>query len=415
MAAALNFQPRDHSMQSRFHRVHASGVELVETSAAGSPFRILVADDQPDVVTALRLLLKGEGFQAEGVSSPRGILEAVDRDVFDVVLMDLNYSRDTTSGREGLELLAELLRRPHAPGVVVMTAWGSIELAVEAMRRGARDFVLKPWENERLTKILREQAEASRQRRVQAVSLQARDEFGETERMTAARVQQRLFPSQAPSLATLQCAALCKQAGAVGGDYYDFLEVGPGRLGLVLADVCGKGMAAALLMANLQATLRSRFPAFVDDLPALLHDVNELFCRATQPEHYASLFLGVYDEAGRRLRYVNCGHFPPLLLRAGGGLEKLDATATVLGMFEAVTIEAGEIELHAGDLLVIYSDGAVETRGEDGEEFGQTRLGEACRRHGGIAAEAIPALVAEEIAAFGRQEDDLTIVVGKVR
>jgi DNA-binding NtrC family response regulator len=141
MAAALNFQPHDYSMQSEFHPLHA-GVEPAQTGAPSGPFRILVADDQPDVVTALRLLLKGEGFQTEGVSSPSGILEAVERDVFDVVLMDLNYSRDTTSGREGLELLAELLQRPSAPGVVVMTAWGSVELAVEAMRRGACDFVL---------------------------------------------------------------------------------------------------------------------------------------------------------------------------------------------------------------------------------------------------------------------------------
>jgi sigma-B regulation protein RsbU (phosphoserine phosphatase) len=295
-----------------------------------------------------------------------------------------------------------------------MTAWGSVELAVEAMRRGACDFVLKPWENERLTKTLREQAEASRQRRFQATSLGLRDEFAEHERTTATRVQQRLFPSQAPSLTTLQCAALCKQAGAVGGDYYDFLDAGAGRLGFVLADVCGKGIAAALLMANLQATLRSRFPSFVDDLPRLLHDVNELFCRATQPEHYASLFLGVYDELSRRLRYVNCGHFPPLVLRAGGGLEKLDATATALGMFDAVTIEVGEIELRAGDLLVAYSDGAVETRGGDGEEFGPIRLAESCKRYAALAAEAIPAAVAEEILLFGRQEDDLTMVVGKV-
>jgi serine phosphatase RsbU (regulator of sigma subunit) len=182
----------------------------------------------------------------------------------------------------------------------------------------------------------------------------------------------------------------------------------------VLADVCGKGMAAALLMANLQATLRSRFPSLADDLPALLHGVNDLFCHATRPEHYASLFLGVYEEAGRRLRYANCGHFPPLVLRAGGGLEKLDATATVLGMFDSVTIEVGEIGLKTGDLLVVYSDGAVEARRADGEEFGQARLADACRRHDGLAPEKIPTAVAVEITAFGRQEDDLTMVVGKV-
>src|SRR5262244_1643398 len=121
--------------------------------------RILVADDQPDVLEALRLLLKGEGFKIESASSPAGILEAVDSDEFDAVLMDLNYARDTTSGQEGLDLLSQL--RSHDPTlpIVVMTAWGSVELAVEAMRRGARDFVQKPWENSRLLTILRTQIE----------------------------------------------------------------------------------------------------------------------------------------------------------------------------------------------------------------------------------------------------------------
>src|SRR5437868_8146661 len=124
--------------------------------------RVLIADDQPDVLEALRLLLKGEGFKIESASSPAGILEAIDGDEFDAVLMDLNYARDTTSGQEGLDLLSQL--RSHDPTlpIVVMTAWGSVEVAVEAMRRGARDFVQKPWENARLLTILRTQVELAR-------------------------------------------------------------------------------------------------------------------------------------------------------------------------------------------------------------------------------------------------------------
>ena len=111
--------------------------------------RVLIADDQPDVLEALRLLLKGEGYRIETAGSPAAILEAIDGDEFDAVLMDLNYARDTTSGQEGLDLLSQL--RAHDPTlpVVVMTAWGSVEVAVEAMRRGARDFVQKPWDNAR--------------------------------------------------------------------------------------------------------------------------------------------------------------------------------------------------------------------------------------------------------------------------
>src|SRR5688572_22012746 len=121
--------------------------------------RVLIADDQADVLEALRLLLKGEGYQIEAVTSPAGIMSAIDAREFEVVLMDLNYARDTTSGQEGLDLLTRINAVDATLPIVVMTAWGSIELAVEAMRRGARDFVQKPWENARLLSIIRTQIE----------------------------------------------------------------------------------------------------------------------------------------------------------------------------------------------------------------------------------------------------------------
>jgi DNA-binding NtrC family response regulator len=123
--------------------------------------RILIADDQVDVIEALRLLLKSAGFQSEAVTSPQAVLRAVDTSDFDAVLMDLNYARDTTSGHEGLDLITRLRAIDSTLPVVVMTAWGSVEVAVEAMRRGARDFVQKPWENERLLSVLRTQVELS--------------------------------------------------------------------------------------------------------------------------------------------------------------------------------------------------------------------------------------------------------------
>src|SRR5262245_24602761 len=119
--------------------------------------RLLIADDQPDVLEALRLLLKGEGYRIESAGSPAAILESIDATEFDAVVMDLNYARDTTSGQEGLDLLSQLRSHDQTLPVIVMTAWGSVELAVEAMRRGARDFVQKPWENARLLTIVRTQ------------------------------------------------------------------------------------------------------------------------------------------------------------------------------------------------------------------------------------------------------------------
>jgi sigma-B regulation protein RsbU (phosphoserine phosphatase) len=378
------------------------------------PYRALVADDQPDVLTALRLLLKVQGFETVAASSPEGVLRALDEQDFDVLLMDLNYTRDTTSGKEGLDLLERLKGMDQAPPVVVMTAWGSIELAVEAMRRGARDFVPKPWENQRLVATLREHAEARRQgalsRQPDAAADGAADEI-----RIAGQVQRKLFPHKTPSLRTLECSAYCRQAGPVGGDYYDFLDLGPGRLGLVLADVSGKGVAAALLMANLQASLRSRGPYAWNDLPGVIQAVNQLFCESTERERYATLFFGCYDDSRRTLRYANCGHYPPVVVRAGEEVTRLDSTATVLGLFDRVEVAVGQVELEPGDLLAIFSDGVIEARGRSGEEFGEERLVRLLRRHQGREISEIPPALSDSLmsyAAFG-QEDDLTLVVAR--
>ncbi len=141
--------------------------------------KVLIADDQADVLAALRLLLKGERFEIESASSPAGVLKAVDSQELDVVLIDLNYARDTTSGNEGLDLLTRIRSADPTLPVVVMTAWGSVDLAVEAMRRGARDFIQKPWDNARLLTVLRTQVELGealrRGQRLEAENLALRD------------------------------------------------------------------------------------------------------------------------------------------------------------------------------------------------------------------------------------------------
>src|SRR2546427_1441980 len=142
--------------------------------------KILIADDQADVLAALRLLLKGERFQIETASSPAGVLRAIDTEEFDVVLIDLNYARDTTSGSEGLDLLTRIRAADPMLPIVVMTAWGSVDLAVEAMRRGARDFIQKPWDNARLLAVLRTQIDLAqalrRGQRLEAENLTLRDD-----------------------------------------------------------------------------------------------------------------------------------------------------------------------------------------------------------------------------------------------
>jgi serine phosphatase RsbU (regulator of sigma subunit) len=149
----------------------------------------------------------------------------------------------------------------------------------------------------------------------------------------ARQVQTRLLPQMMPPLETLEYAGGCIQAREVGGDYYDFLDLGPGRLGIVLADISGKGISGVLLMANLQANLCTQYAVALEDLPRLLRPVNRLFYENTPDDCYATLFFGDYDDSGRQLRCANSGHNPPLLLHASEKLERLAATTTVLGLF----------------------------------------------------------------------------------
>jgi sigma-B regulation protein RsbU (phosphoserine phosphatase) len=240
----------------------------------------------------------------------------------------------------------------------------------------------------------------------------------------AKEVQARLLPQTAPNLETLECAGRCLQAWRVGGDYYDFLELGRGQVGLVLADVSGKGVHAALLVANLQAHLRSliRFtrgatglmtPA---DLVETLQQVNRILWKSTAAQHYATLFIGVYDDSSRRLSYVNCGHNPPMLLRADGSVDRLESTATVIGLFEKWDCVAREIRIDPGDLLAIFSDGVTEAMlGE--EEFGESRFLDDLRRTRRMPLERVVTSVFASVQQFsaGNQSDDLTLVVARAK
>ncbi len=231
----------------------------------------------------------------------------------------------------------------------------------------------------------------------------------------AKQVQARLLPQRLPSMKTLQYAGVCIQARQVGGDYYDFLELRPGRLALVLADIAGKGISGALLMANLQANLRSQYAVALDDLPRLLKSVNQLFYENSGDSSYATLFFADYDDTSRRLRYVNCGHLSPLLLRAEGRLERLTTTATVLGLFQKWECSVAEVQVAAGDILVLYTDGVTEAENREGEQFGESRLAETTltQRHLPIPSllEAIVAAVQE--FSYGEQADDITLVLAR--
>ena len=231
----------------------------------------------------------------------------------------------------------------------------------------------------------------------------------------AKEVQLRLFPQTLPSLETLDYAGVCLQARQVGGDYYDFLALGSGRLGLVLGDISGKGIAAALLMANLQANLRTQYAVALDEPERFLRSVNDLFYQNTAENAYASLFFGEYDDRTQCLRYANCGHLSPLLLRADGSLERLHSTCMVLGLFKEWDCAFGNCRLRGGDSLLFYTDGITESPDTAGEEFGELRLIEALQRHANLPSPQLLSAIVTDVQNFSPQEqfDDITLIVAK--
>jgi len=233
----------------------------------------------------------------------------------------------------------------------------------------------------------------------------------------AKQVQARLFPQDLPVLRTLEYAGMCQQARQVGGDYYDFLATGRERLCLAIGDVAGKGIGAALLMANLQANLRTQCAMGFDEPAQLMRSMNRLFCENTPENSYATFFFSEYSDQTGRLRYANCGHLPALIVRDGGELERLESTATVLGRFPRWECSIGETSLYAGDTLALYTDGVTEPGSADGEEFGEHRLLNCLKRHRDRSASDIVSAIIDEVRRYTphEQQDDITLIVAKCR
>jgi hypothetical protein len=236
--------------------------------------------------------------------------------------------------------------------------------------------------------------------------------------VVARAVQRWLFPRQKPRLRTLEYSGKCVQARTVGGDYYDFLDLGAGHLGFVLADVAGKGVAAALLMANLQGNIHNRGGIDPHDLPAMLAALNHHLYEHSEANRYATLFFGCYDDDARSLAYVNCGHNPPLLLRNHGVVDRLEATATVLGLFGSWQCAVGRTHMDPGDVLSIFTDGVIEAATSNGDEFGESRLLSVLQDSRELSSATILSKVeraVEEFRCGERPHDDLTLVVARAQ
>ncbi len=252
------------------------------------------------------------------------------------------------------------------------------------------------------------------QRKARAEKLEA-ERRAAHELEIAKQVQARLFPQIQPELRTLKYAGVCLQAREVGGDYFDFLSLGPQRLGLVVGDVSGKGIGAALLMANLQASVRSQSALAFDEPLAMLRSVNRLFFDNTVDNSFASLFFAEYDDSTRLLRYANCGHLPGVLLRSNGDVERLGSTSTLLGLFSDWDCCMEERELSSGDVLALYTDGITEASNERGEEFGEQYLIDVLHANRELPCHTLLETVVEEVRRFSphAQHDDITAIVAK--
>jgi sigma-B regulation protein RsbU (phosphoserine phosphatase) len=367
--------------------------------------RILIADDQPDLLDALKLLLKGEGIEYDAVTSPEAALNALNARPFDLVLMDLNYTGDTTSGREGIDLLARVQVVDALLPVIVMTGWGSVDLAVEAMRRGVRDFVQKPWDNAQLLATLHKEIEAGRARR--------REDAAERRELSEAlKIQQRLLPQEVPPIDGWELSVSWQPASGVGGDCFDTIRFGDTRLAISIADVVGKGIPAALLMSNLQAAVRA-FASEAVEPKALCHQVNRILCGNIAEGRFISFFYSVLDAPTGVMTYTNAGHYLPMLVRADGTVERLGAGGPVLGVLAHAEYEQAQVSIGQRDRLVMFTDGLTEARSDDDEEFGEERLLDAAVAHRTCSAPALQARLADTVATFtgGRLQDDATLIV----
>jgi sigma-B regulation protein RsbU (phosphoserine phosphatase) len=383
--------------------------------------RILIADDQRDMLEALSMLLRNHGYQVHTVNSPEAILAALREQPFDLLLMDLNYTRDTTSGREGLDLLTSLTALGDLP-IVVMTGWGSVDLAVEAMQHGVGDFVQKPWDNARLIATLRKQIEEGRRRQAARQSQeqdelrvqQAFDELRQRDEeiQEAHNIQERLVPWEIPQLPGYEIDAAWRPARSVGGDYFDVLKLSENSLAICIGDVAGKGVPAALLMSNLQATVHG-FAGTQVPPAELCSRVNQATLPHVGENRFITFFYGLLDAPARRLAYVNAGHNPPLLVRRDGSCQRLRDGGPVLGLVPNWQGRPGQVELAPGDRLILFTDGITEATDAGGEEFQEERLLTLVTNYRHLRPGAIREKIMAALREFAgdKWNDDATLLV----
>jgi serine phosphatase RsbU (regulator of sigma subunit) len=379
----VNVFVRDQERSLRFF-VDQLGFELVMDVRFASGNRWIQVSP-PDGTASLALMLPRPGTEDENFVGRSGGVSFVTEDVFG------KY-------KEWSERGVKFAIPPQTP------AWGGVFCRFEDP--DGNPFMLVGFD---------EMTQAIEARRRAVAAYEEGQRRARQELEIAKQVQARLFPQRVPPIPTLDYAGVCLQARSVGGDYYDFLDLGNERVALVIGDIAGKGIAAALLMANLQANLRSQCVNAVEHPERVLNLVNRLLFESTVAGAYATLLFAEFDHGTGCVRFANCGHVPALLVRRDGSIERLDSTCTVLGMFEDWQCAMAESRMNSGDMLALYTDGVTESFNEAQEEFGEDRLIEALQRNCRLSAQELAAAVVDEVAQFSGKEqfDDITLIIAK--
>jgi sigma-B regulation protein RsbU (phosphoserine phosphatase) len=360
--------------------------------------RALVVDDEEPARERLGRLLSGCGVEVVAEATDgREALSRIDELAPDLVFLDIQMP-----GLSGLDVAASL--RPPRPRIVFCTAFD--QFAIDAFEHHAVDYLLKPVNRDRLARtVARVSDEIREQRRVAH------------EQEEAVRTQARLMPTGALTVVGLDCAGACRPAQGVSGDYYDFLAIGPDRVGLALGDVSGKGTYAGLLGAAIQARLQALAARGSGEPAQLLADLNRLTVGTLEGNRFATVYLAIYDARQRTLVYASAGHPPALVVSADGAVRELGATGPAIGWSSDARFGQSVVAVQPGDVLVISSDGVTEATDPSGQLFGVDALAAAVRRAAQRPSEDIVLDVFRALDRFGAglpAEDDRTLVVAKV-
>jgi sigma-B regulation protein RsbU (phosphoserine phosphatase) len=390
-----------------------AGVAGGPTAAAGG--RVLVVDDNEVNRDVLSRRLAREGYAVTLAADGAEALSLLARDSFDLVLLDIMMP--VMNGYEALQRIRADIRYSDLP-VLMISSVDEIESVVRCIEMGAEDYLPKPFDPVLLRARVKACVERKRLREERQQQQMAEQERLRRDLEMAARVQQRLLPESAPRVAGLDLAGGCVPMRAVGGDYFDFLPLDDRHLAMAVADVAGKGMPAALVMAAIVASLRSQAHQHIASMPRLAAALNVQMYDWTDTGGFVTLFYACLDCVERRLRYVSAGHNPPVLVRASGQVLSLsEAGGLPLGVIPGATYEQAEISLSSGDVLVAYTDGVTEACNEQQEEFGETRLIQAVLNATPCPAHQIWQSVlgaVREWCAGAAQSDDITALVMKV-